>query len=213
MSGPKTPHGYAPIFHDALAAITIDSPAELDIDTGKHPVHLRSQFNQFRQSWINQAAIHHKRKEFQEEKACRQNYYRLMQYECRLTATGIILAARGNDAAKMTIRGKANISIPIDMEKVESSFTPGKGLIKVKSLEGIPKWDGKQQDAEVAAALGIKPVEKPAPIITDNPPSTTLSKPARAPATPEEHAFFMVYSRLPKNWEELDKYNKGEAIE
>jgi hypothetical protein len=183
MSGPKTPYGYAPIFHDALAAITLESPAELDIDTGKHPAHLRSQFNQFRQSWINQAAIHHKRKEFQQEKACRQNYYRLMQYECRLTATGIILAARGNIPGVLRVRGRANISTPLELDDI-------------KDLENVPTspFSTKEYtDQEIRDIFATVPViEKPAPIIKDNPPKEPMSNKYGIPIGP------------PKDWNKTE---------
>jgi len=106
MSGPRTPYGYAQIFHDALASITVDSPAELSIEMDKHPNHLRSMFNQFRTAWQTQAAFHHKRKEYQQEKVCRDNYLRLMQYECKVTEAGIILSSRSATPAKLTIRGR-----------------------------------------------------------------------------------------------------------
>lgn len=113
MPGPKTPFGYAPFFHDTLATILSERPLEVVIETGKNPKHLRSQFNQFRNSWLHQAQEHRKRKEIQQEQIARQNYYALMEYECQLEFQGIKLVHRSEQKAIITTK-KSRISQAAD---------------------------------------------------------------------------------------------------
>jgi hypothetical protein len=180
MSGPKSPYGYDPIFHQALAAIHLERPAKLTLESDKNPSHMRALFNQFRTSWMNQSQFHAKRKEYDQEVACRQNYYKLMQYECRRTMEGIELVARASAKATLKTEGQVELFMPIEPEP--RTATPSgrqkekPGVIKLKNtspeeLAKIRPFDPKQADAEAAAVFGIKlkpHVEEPAAPAIEN---------------------------------------------
>ena len=180
MSGPKSPYGYDPIFHEALAAITLESPRVLALETDKNPNHMRALFNQFRNSWMIQSNIHHKRKEHGQETACRQNYYRLMQYECKRTEGGIVLVARASAQATLKTEGRVELYMPVEPERPQAlAKTQGPkkpGVFKFndtspEEMAKIPHYDSETIANAAAAALGIVRTEKLERVIEDNPPT------------------------------------------
>lgn len=163
MSGPKSPQGYDPIFHDLLAQAYM-KPAEIEIESERNPKHLRSLFNQFRASWDRQAQIHRKRKEIQQETICRNNYNILMQYECKLTQGGILLRARGTDQAKLIVRGTA----PQAQLSIDDLLGPASA--PVAELSYVPPSEN-----ELRAILGAKPASHSGQIMQDNLPQNSSS--------------------------------------
>jgi hypothetical protein len=164
MAGPKTPYGYDPMFHDILARITVEQPNSITIQSGKHPHHLRAQFNQYRASWLNQAQVHHKRKELEDEKRCKENYYRLMQYECKLTTLGIVLQARGSTPVTITSEGRATL---------RGLHAAGIGIVD-------DPFDARDLDGEIRSILNS------APVMPDNPPQNTSSNKYGIPLGPPD---------------------------
>jgi hypothetical protein len=192
MSGPKSPYGYDPIFHQALAAITLDQPRTLVLESEKNPSHMRALFNQFRNSWMIQSTVHHKRKEYEQEVACRQNYYRLMQYECRRTMEGIQLVARASSQATMRTEGKVDLYMPTEPERPVAAPQTGKkkpGVIDLKDrrpeeLAKIPLYDPQAEAAAIEKVFGLKPKENEEQIIPDNPPLIDTSNKYGLPIGP-----------------------------
>lgn len=177
MSGPKSPYGYDPIFHDILAE-SYARPAEIEIESDKHPKHLRSLFNQFRASWERQAQVHHKRKEFQEEQSCRDKYHKLLAYECVLKEKGILLRARGVGNTTITVRGQAAPQVVTNLEELlfEDNFAQQQHAAE----ETVKRALGITSEASRAVA---EPIGKPEQISNDNPPSFPSST---TPPTTEE---------------------------
>lgn len=228
MAGPQTPYGYDPIFHDILASIHINKPAQIHLDDSRNPKHLRALFHQFKTSWDKQAQVHHKRKEFQEEKACRQNYYVLQQYECQLSATGITLTARSQRQASLRFEGTAKLIMPFEKEEIPVD-TKMKFHIDMKEQEElVRRMFGKEFEAERQAAKSTaKYIEQwkaerfeasphsssdSAPVIPHNlPPATPSAKPDRpSPSASQknEYAFLLSAGRPPASPKELSLFIK-----
>jgi len=217
MPGPKYPQGYNRFYHQIMSKLVSERPAVLAVRTTLHPGHARATFNYFRQSWLRQYEFFSKQKSFAQADRAYDTYNRLMSYSVGIDGDRLIFTSKeiGEDI-EFEMHGQAPQFFKNDSPMREEYYPNRKD--KKKGEESL-KTDFNEyindtlKEAESVALTTLGHGKKSAPIIADNPLPTPQSKPTRAPATAEEHAFYLVYSRLPKSFEELDAFNKGEAIE
>ncbi len=197
MPGPKFPQGYPSYYHDIAARLLSERPARLEVDMPIQAGYARSSFNYFRQSWLRWYEFLDKKKDHHQANVALSTYNGLVTYSVQISPprTLIFLSKEARVALEMRSSGEVEVSLSEWLPKRDDhveAHANRKGRIKMKDWKNIPSWDGKQQDAEVAAALGIKSVEKPAPIIDDNPPKEPMSNKYGIPIGP------------PKDWNKAE---------
>lgn len=151
MPGPRSPYSYDETFHLLLARVQTERPEQVKVTSQKNPTRLRALFNQFRTSWMREADMLRKKKDFDAAQRATDNYNILLPYSCTIAPDGIILTHQRTQVDTIETSGR------VEQPLAESLPTP-------------PPMDWKdvgQQQENLVRSL-FKP--RSAPIIADNPP-------------------------------------------
>ena len=191
MPGPKYPQGYPQYFHQIAAKLISERPARLEVDMPIQAGYARSHFNYFRQSWMRYYEFMTKAKDHQQARVALDTYNKLVAYEVKIAPpkTLVFISKEINFELAMRETGQVELNFREWLPRIEDqkSYMPKSqktGRIHLKDTKNIPAFDAKQIDSETAAALGIKPREKSAPVTDDNPPPIDTSNKYGLPIGP-----------------------------